>query len=400
MNIEQMKQVLAEILTKTNLTPCVVGHRGVGKTAGVVQTCREIDRQYVAVRLGQMEVGDLVGIPYRQADIMHWSRPSWWPDNDSPATVIHCDELNRAQQEDTLQAIFQFVEPPVDGQQRRLHTHELHPRHKVVVSINPPDGTYQVATLDRALLDRMVMLYVETDYQCWARYAKQQEFDLTVQQFLSAYPNLLAKVGSPLDMQMEPTERAWEMVSTLKRSCRFPAELEMEVYAGIVGQEAAVSFLRWCREQSERPVTARQILDNWEQVAGQAIEQRDDLQAVTFNDMITTLELHPELSPTGETNLLAYIAVLPRDLRFGLVKALLKIPAVAAVLCKDEHDAVILEVIEAISQEASSLWKRVMRDAKRTFFLHSPSAPLVKYECRYPPLPQDEPKADSGRESY
>ena len=75
MNIAQMKQVLAEILTKTNLTPCVVGHRGVGKTAGVVQVCQEIGREYVAVRLGQMEVGDLVGIPYREGDVMHWSRP-------------------------------------------------------------------------------------------------------------------------------------------------------------------------------------------------------------------------------------------------------------------------------------------------------------------------------------
>jgi MoxR-like ATPase len=353
MNITQMKQVLAEILTKTDLTPCVVGHRGVGKTAGVVQVCREIGREYVAVRLGQMEVGDLVGIPYREAETMHWSCPSWWPTENAPETIVHCDELNRAQQEDTLQAIFQFVEPPAEGQERRLHTHELHPRHKVVVSINPPDGTYQVATLDRALLDRMVMLYVETDYQCWARYAKQQEFDEGVQQFLSAYPNLLARTGSPLDMQMEPTERAWEMVSTLRRSCRFPAELEMEVYAGIVGQEAAVSFLRWCREQSERPLTARQVLDNWEQVADRAAVQRDDLQAVTFNDLITTLEVDPVLSESQETSLIAYIAVLPRDLQFGLVKALLKIPAVAAVLCKDEHDAVILEVIEAISKEAS-----------------------------------------------
>ncbi|MCK4508013.1 MAG: hypothetical protein KAU27_05710, partial [Desulfuromonadales bacterium] len=65
MNVSQMKQVLIEILTKTNLTPCVVGHRGVGKSAGVVQACYEIERQYVALRLGQMEVGDLVGIPYR-----------------------------------------------------------------------------------------------------------------------------------------------------------------------------------------------------------------------------------------------------------------------------------------------------------------------------------------------
>jgi MoxR-like ATPase len=353
MNISQMKQVLAEILTRTDLTPCVVGHRGVGKSAGIVQVCREIGRDYVALRLGQMEVGDLVGIPYREGQVMHWSRPSWWPADDAPETIIHCDELNRAQQEDTLQAIFQFVEPPVEKQSRRLHTHVMHPKHKVVVSINPPDGSYQVATLDRALLDRMVMIYVETDYNCWARFAREQQFDDGVQQFLAAYPNLLARPGAPMDMQMEPTERAWEMVSKLRHACRFSADLEMEVYAGIVGQEAAVSFLRWSREQKERPVTARQVLDRWAEVAGRVNEQRDDLQAVTLNDLVTTLEVDPALTTEQERNLVSYIGALPRDLRFGLVKSLVKIPRVADVLCKDDYDDIILEAIAAISREAS-----------------------------------------------
>lgn len=353
MNVSQMKLVLAEILTKTDLTPCVVGHRGVGKSAGIIQVSRDISRDYVALRLGQMEVGDLVGIPYREGQVMHWSRPSWWPADDAPETLIHCDELNRAQQEDTLQAIFQFVEPPIEGQQRRLHTHTLHPKHRVVVSINPPDGSYQVATLDRALLDRMVMIYVETDYQCWARYAKEQAFDQDVQNFLSAYPNLLAHPGSALDMQVEPTERAWEMVSTLRTFCRFPVDLEMEIYAGIVGREAAVSFLRWSKESKDRPLSARQILDQWPEVADLAAKQRDDLQAVTLNDIVTTLEVDPRLSLDQEQNLVAYIGALPRDLRFGLVKALAKIPTIAEILCKDDYDEVILEAIEAISQEAS-----------------------------------------------
>ena len=154
-------------------------------------------------------------------------------------------------------------------------------------------------------------------------------------------------------MQMEPTERAWEMVNTLRRACHFPAELEMEVYAGIVGQEAAVSFLRWAREQAERPVTARQVLDSWPTVAKQVRGQRDDLQAVTLNDVVTTLKVNPALTAEQEHHLVGYIAALPRDLRFGLVKALVRIPAVAAALCKDEHDAVILDAIEAISREAS-----------------------------------------------
>lgn len=353
MNIEQMKTVLKEILTKTDLTPCVVGHRGVGKTAGIVQVCREIGWHYAPLRLGQMEVGDLVGIPFRENDIMHWSRPSWWPTDDAPPTLVHCDELNRAQQEDTLQAIFQFVEPPAEGLQRALHTHRLSPRHKVVVTINPPDGTYQVATLDRALIDRMVMLYVESDYQCWARYAASRELDDEVRGFLSGNSGLLARQGAPMDLQVEPTERGWEMVSTLRRHCRFPGDLSMEVYAGIIGKEAAITFMRWLADREGRPLTALEILNHWDTVAGRAAEQRDDLQAATINNLITALQITPELDQTQEAHLVAYIDLLPRDLRFGFVKSLLRIPAVALAISQDKYDTIIYEAIQTIGAEAA-----------------------------------------------
>lgn len=354
MNIEQMKTVLKEILTKTDLTPCVVGHRGVGKTAGIVQVCREIGWLYAPLRLGQMEVGDLVGIPFREGNVMHWSRPSWWPEAGAPPTLVHCDELNRAQQEDTLQAIFQFVEPPAEGLQRALHTHCLSPHHKVVVTINPPDGTYQVATLDRALIDRMVMLYVETDFQCWARYAASRELDSEIRSFLAGNSSLLAKQGAAMDMQVEPTERGWEMISTLRQHCRFPGDLAMEVYAGIIGKEAAITFMRWLADREGRPLTAREVLDDWDTVAQRAAEQRDDVQAATINDLLTTLQLTPQLNSDQEQHLINYIALLPRDVRFGFVKSLLRIPAIALAISQDKYDTVIYEAIRIIGAEVTA----------------------------------------------
>ena len=351
MNVEQMKIVLKEILLKTNLTPCVVGHRGVGKSAGVIQVCREIGRQYLPLRLGQMEVGDLVGIPYREGEVMYWSRPSWWPADDVPPTVVHCDELNRAQQEDTLQAIFQFVEPPAEGEVRALHTHTLHPKHKVVVTINPPDGTYQVAQLDRALIDRMIILSVETDYACWARHAREREFDFSVQRFLAGNSHLLSRQGNPVDMDVEPTERGWEMVSTLRQCCRFPDDLEMEVYAGIVGREAAVMFLRWCHDQKGRPVTAQEVLERWGDVKERVAVQRDDLQAATMNELLTVLPLRLDLVEGEEENLVAYLGILPRDLRFGMVKSLLRTPHLAEIISRDKYDHIVLDAISAISGE-------------------------------------------------
>ena len=283
---------------------------------------------------------------------MHWSRPSWWPGDDEPPTVVHCDELNRAQQEDTLQAIFQFVEPPAEGLLRSLHTHHLSKRHKVIVSINPPDGTYQVATLDRALIDRMIMLFVETDYACWARYAVQRELSGDVRQFLAGNSALLARQGALMDLQVEPTERGWEMVSTLRRNCRFPGDLEMEVYAGIIGKEAAITFMRWLADSKGRPLTAAEVLNDWCRVALQAEGQRDDVQAATVNDLVATLQIAPALVPEQEANLVAYIAVLPRDLRFGFVKSLLKIPAIALGIAQDKYDSVVFDAIRTIAREA------------------------------------------------
>ncbi|MFO7813607.1 MAG: AAA family ATPase [Pelovirga sp.] len=352
MNIEQMKIVLKEILMRTDLTPCVVGHRGVGKTAGIIQVCREIKRSYIPLRLGQMEVGDLVGIPYRVDETMHWSRPSWWPADNAEPTVIHCDELNRAQQEDTLQAIFQFVEPPSQGQQRSLHTHKLAPQHRVVVAINPPDGSYQVTPLDRALLDRMVVIQVETDASCWSHYAQQADFEPSVRHFISSHQHLLSLNNASFDMNVEPSERAWEMVSILRRHCRFAQGLEMEVYSGVIGKEAAVAFLQWCHEQRLRPLSAQDILQRWPEVAEQAEKQRDDIQAATINELTSLLQQQTPLNETEQGHLVAYIDILPRDMRFATVKSLLRIPAIAMILCQDKYDAAILDTIRKISHDA------------------------------------------------
>ena len=100
-------------------------------------------------------------------------------------------------------------------------------------------------------------------------------------------------------------------------------------------------------------MTAEQVLDEWEAVAGQAAAQRDDAQAVTLHDVIALLQGQPELSEAREAALVAYLEVLPRDMRFALVKALLRIPQVANRLCDDRYDGKVLDVIAEISRAAS-----------------------------------------------
>jgi lipid II:glycine glycyltransferase (peptidoglycan interpeptide bridge formation enzyme) len=89
-------------------------------------------------------------------------------------------------------------------------------------------------------------------------------------------------------------------------------------------------------------------------VAGQAERQRDEVQAATMGDLTATLQASPSLSTEQEENLVAYIAVLPRDLRFGLVKSLLKIPPVAQAISQDKYDAVVFDAIRTMAEEAGA----------------------------------------------
>jgi hypothetical protein len=197
------------------------------------------------------------------------------------------------------------------------------------------------------------MLFVETDYRCWANYAVKRELAGDVRQFLAGNSGMLARQGLPMDLQVEPSERAWEMISILRKNCRFPVDLEMEVYAGVVGKEAAIMFMRWLADRKGRPVTAAEVLNDWGRVAEQAGGQRDDVQAATINDLTATLQNDPALNDVQESNLVTFIGILPRDLRFGFIKSLLKIPDVALALARDKHDSVIFDAMQAISRETS-----------------------------------------------
>ena len=101
-----------------------------------------------------------------------------------------------------------------------------------------------------------------------------------------------------------------------------------------------------------RPLTAAEVLNDWTEVAGRAAAQRDDVQAATINDLTATLQASPLLTGGQEENLVGYIGVLPRDLCFGLVKTLLRIPEVALLLVQDKHDGIIFDAVQAISRQA------------------------------------------------
>jgi hypothetical protein len=71
-----------------------------------------------------------------------------------------------------------------------------------------------------------------------------------------------------------------------------------------------------------------------------------------MGNLTARLKADPAITPLQEQHLVAYLTVLPRDLRFALVKTLITIPPVALSLVNDKYDTVVLDAVRAINAEA------------------------------------------------
>lgn len=111
MNIETTKKVL-RVALNSKITPMVWGRHGIGKSQIVAQLGEAMaieenleftndpnlfnDEHFglVDLRLGQMEVGDLIGMPVPdiQQDKTKWLKPLWFPSNPNSHGVLFLDE--------------------------------------------------------------------------------------------------------------------------------------------------------------------------------------------------------------------------------------------------------------------------------------------------------------------
>ena len=190
---------------------------------------------------------------------------------------------------------------------------------------------------------------------------------------------MLARQGLPMDLQVEPTERGWEMVSILRKNCRFPGDLEMEVYAGIVGKEAAIMFMRWLADRKGRPLTAAEVLNDWRQVcrAGSSPARRRPGRHGQRPDRHTAGRL-PHLNRSRKQIWWPTSPCCRVTCASASSSPCSRFPEVALLLAQDKHDGVILDAIQyhlprslLIPMSISSLENAVVRLLReRPFYGH------------------------------
>ena len=265
---------------EAGVTPFIWGHRGIGKSSLVRQLAVEKGWGFIDLRCSQLEASDVRGLPDRMDGRTRYLPPADMPIGDlddeaiqaqigvlpdesdleatrqflirhnrlqarHPMGILFLDEVNRAQ-DDVLQAIFQLV---LD---RKVGEYVLPPGWCVVAAGNFMEG-YQVSGFDDpAFLDRFCHLTLsagQSTLEEWIDHmaGAHGEAASEVIEFTSQnVKHLDGEVKGELGFSIQPSRRSWEMVvNVMKFAKGHNSSAKLEVIAGLVGRELAISFTRY-----------------------------------------------------------------------------------------------------------------------------------------------------------
>lgn len=357
MNINKVKEALP-YLFQQNIVPCLTGIHGVGKSTSVREYCEEQKIDFIDLRLGQMEVGDLLGLPEITTDkhgckITVFARPKWFPTEGKG--VLFLDEINRSKR-DVIQAVFQLV---LD---RKLHDYVLPAGWSVVAAMNPNSEDYTTLDLsDKAFLDRFCHIKITSSYEDFINYGNVKEFNKGMLNFISAHPGMLRGPTKDFTLDyVQPSDRSWEMVSRLLSNHTTPDDILNELITGIVGTAAATAYMAY-KKTAEKPIDGEMVMKNYKKVKKEVQLQstetgyRPDLLNETTNqiiDYVKSIKEDKELDVKEYNNLVAFMMDIPNDLFVKFVKDLLKTPKLFLKL--SENDELIPKIDKCLAEKDNS----------------------------------------------
>lgn len=146
--------------------------------------------------------------------------------------------------------------------QRQINGLRLPDEVRIVLAENPDstmlgfeDREYDVAVGDAAIKDRTVRLVMATSTNEWLEWAqaRQPQINQLVINYLRQHPDRLS-MANPDNMDLAPTPRAWERVSSnLDQLLKLPVEsqrtLATDLFSGDLGAEVGTSFAEFVLAQ-------------------------------------------------------------------------------------------------------------------------------------------------------
>jgi len=376
MQISQLNQAL-NALFANNITPLIVGHRGIGKSETMRQYAKLGGHRLADFRVGQMaDTADLIGLfdlakngefaefrmPKRIYDVIQFAK-----ENPTKYSIMMFDEANRGTK-DILQAIFEVIlDNSLNG--------NVFPRNvKAVLLINPPTPEYDVLNFDdSAFLDRCCAIKFDPDKHEWVNYARSASFDNSIIDFIGEMSDMLDPkltdftFSDDSGINIKPSRRSWERVSKLKKWFDDQSigtdddSVFTQLVMGLVGSTAGLAYTKFLKTY-DKILQAEDILKDFKKHKDAIVKysaeatQRTDVLNELNGRIVAFIEGRDKLTKVMSENLVNYIMTIPKDIAVGLTLKIASLPAVT-VDKHISHDEAFVKYIEEISVEVEDLEK-------------------------------------------
>lgn len=344
MDIKTTKRTLMGLPPRQSVL--LEARHGVGKSEIIAQVAAEMSSRLkkpfglIDIRLGQYEVGDLIGIPRPRDTFTVTNKvfksgiltnehvvahnvtvhdlPLWFPQDPESAGYMFFDEFNRGSREThqwAMQAVLDY----------RVNFVDIPSLWRVLAACNNDMDSYSVLGLDPALYDRFFVIPFQPTQKEWEDYAEQIGVHLAILAYIRKFGGTDLDPPDKIDQgKIYPSRRSWVKFSKTLEEMKANGDDPMEDHDylyhlahGFVGPSVGVNFKEFVAKDFQ-VFSAKEILANFPKLRN-AFEKMIPTDYTWYNKEIVNYlaKNKVKLSKVQGTNLWSYVQLIPRDVATG-----------------------------------------------------------------------------------
>ena len=299
-------------LIKERLPVFIWGAPGIGKSSIVKAIAKDMNLEFIDLRLALLDPTDLKGIPFFDSKTNQgvWAKPSFLPDSSSQSKgILFLDEINSAPPAVQASA-YQLV---LD---RKVGEYTLPDGWSIVSAGNRESDRGVVYRMPPPLANRFVHFEMEVDFDDWKNWAYQNNIDSSIISFLQYDNSMLFNFDASSNQKSFATPRSWEFANTIVKQ-DIDKNLLLETLSGAVGEDGAVGYLSFRKVMNNLP-NINKILDG----TIKEIENSNDIEVMVALSIGIVNAIKLSNNPNHIDNILEFSLNIPNEFAIMLIKDL------------------------------------------------------------------------------